>query len=448
MLPMNLSNSIHQDINYLVMGLGLTGYSAASYLLSNGYSCKVIDSRDIAPYKVQLLDRFPTVEIHNGSADSALIDWADAFVVSPGISIRQRFLMEALSQGKKIIGDIELFAEAVTKPVIAITGSNGKSTVTTLVGQMIEAGGKKAAVGGNLGLPALDLLESDADIYVLELSSYQLETTHSLRPVVATILNLSEDHLDRYDDFEDYSNAKRKIFGHAENAVINHDEVIEPFDGNCVGFSVNPEIDVEFGIVESDGSYLARNNQPLLAVNELMVSGRHNWSNCLAAMALASSVGISNEAMITALKSFSGIPHRSQFVRKLNDVVFINDSKATNVGAARASIEGRSEPVILIAGGQSKGADVSILNETLRSRVKHTFLMGEDADILEAEWLSAVSITRVKNMRQAVKGSYELSLPGDCILLAPACASFDMYEKFEARGDDFMRCVLELEDVC
>ena len=442
---MNATMKQHKDINYLVLGLGLTGYSVADYLLSRGYSCKVYDSRDIPPYYQKLKLRFAEVEFSSESLDAELIDWADALVVSPGLSIHSGRVQQAADLGKAVIGDVELFAQVVDKPVIAITGSNGKSTVTTLLGEMMRADQINVGVGGNIGVPALDLLEQEVDYYVLELSSYQLETTRSLKPLAASVLNLSEDHLDRYASYADYVHAKLHIYDGAKHCVSNLDDEATRHDSGDISFSLT-DPDADFSLVEDDGQWLARQGVRWINVEDISLKGRHNWANCLAAMALANAVGVSREAIVETIKTFDGIPHRSQWVAEIDGVEWINDSKATNVGAAKASIDGCDRPVILIAGGQSKGADMSVLNPLLEEKVKAVLLLGEDADRMEETWRDSVTIYRVETMQQAVQRAQELAEPGDCVLLAPACASFDMYEKFEARGDDFTARVRGLID--
>ena len=447
MLSMNNSQSKqHKDLNYLVVGLGVTGFSVAKYLLAHGYRCRVQDTRDIPPFIKPLQGIFPQVEVKKQALDGELLAWADVLVVSPGLSIRRADILQATELGKSVIGDIELFAQAADKPVIAITGSNGKSTVTRLVGDMITADGKAVGIGGNIGIAALDLLSTPVDYYVLELSSYQLETTQSLKPKIAVVLNLSEDHLDRYRSYADYIQAKVHIYDDADACVSNYDDEGTKHDTNDIQFSLNPEAGVEFGVIDNDGVCLGHRGDSWLRVDELKISGKHNWANCLAAMALAHTVGISRKAIVESLKNFEGIPHRSQWVAESNGVEWINDSKATNVGAARASIEGRDRPVILIAGGQSKNADVGALARVLKESVKLVLLMGEDADRMEQAWRGATRIERVDSMKCAVARAYANAKSGDCVLLAPACASFDMYEKFEARGDDFIQNVRRLID--
>ncbi len=440
MLRVNAQVQQHEDINYLVVGLGLTGYSVAGYLLSRGYRCRVQDSRDIPPYYQKLKARFSDVQITSEALDGELIEWADALIVSPGLSIHLPHIQQAAELGKRIIGDIELFAQAVDKPVIAITGSNGKSTVTTLLGEMLRADGKAVGVGGNIGIPALDLLDEGFEYYVLELSSYQLETTSSLSPVAATVLNLSEDHLDRYTDYAAYVQAKLHIYDGAKTCVSNCDDEATRHKSTDIQFGLS-NADVNFCLIEDDDICLAKSGECWLAVTELKISGQHNWANCLAAMALADAINISRPAIISALKNFGGVPHRSQWVADIDGVEWINDSKATNVGAAVASIEGRSRPVVLIAGGQSKNADMSVMRPALQQHVKQVLLMGEDAERIEQAWQDVVEIEQIDSMQQAVTRARQIAQSGDCVLLAPACASFDMYAKFEDRGDDFTQCV-------
>jgi len=447
MLNVNQQTTALADVNYLVVGLGLTGYSVAAYLLEHGYRCRVQDTRDIPPYLGQLKSRFDSVDFYAGPLATELTAWAEVIVVSPGLSIRQPELVTAVEAGKTLLGDVELFARLVTKPVIAITGSNGKSTVTTLVGAMIARDRQKVAVGGNIGTAALDLLAQDSDYYVLELSSYQLETTTSLRPRIAAVLNLSEDHLDRYADYAEYIQAKLRIYHNAGQCVSNLDDALTRHDADDVSFSLDPSSGADFRLIEDNGYWLGHGDEAWISVDQLKLSGRHNWSNCLAAMAIAFNLGISREAIVGAMQDFAGIAHRSQWVAEIDGVEWINDSKATNVGAASASIEGRERPVILIAGGQSKGADMSIMTDTIRDRVKLALLLGEDAGLLQQAWEGATRIERVQDMREAVQRAQQFAVAGDCVLLAPACASFDMYEKFEQRGDDFMQRVRELENV-
>ena len=273
MLSMDSQPKLHADLNYLVVGLGVTGFSVAKYLLAHGYRCRVQDTRDIPPYLNQLKSLYPQVEVNKALLDEALTGWADVLVVSPGLSIHQGEITQMAKLGKLVIGDIELFAQVADKPVIAITGSNGKSTVTRLVGDMIAADGKVAGVGGNIGTAALELLATPVDYYVLELSSYQLETTQSLKPEVATVLNLSEDHLDRYRSYADYIQAKVHIYDNADTCVSNYDDETTRHDANDIFFSLNPAAGVDFGLVDGEGIYLAYQGEPWIKVDELKISG-------------------------------------------------------------------------------------------------------------------------------------------------------------------------------
>jgi UDP-N-acetylmuramoylalanine--D-glutamate ligase len=437
---MKKTQSVHQQQRYLVVGLGLTGYSVACYLLSRGYSCSVQDDRQQPPFLAQLRQRHPHVELIHESVDSIGLGLFDCYVVSPGLSIRTEALKKVAAAGIRIIGDIELFAEAIDKPVLAITGSNGKSTVTDLLGKMILADHKVAAVGGNFGVPALELLEQDADLYVLELSSFQLETTRTLKPLAATVLNISEDHMDRYHDLADYQQCKQTIYHHASFHISNMDDDLTRYDENDIQFSVTGS-NAKYSLIDTPETMLAVGGEGWIKTSELRLRGRHNWANCLAAMALADVAGISKQAMLSALKSYSGLAHRSQWVAEINGVNWINDSKATNPGAAKAAIDGLQEPIILLAGGQGKGADMALLCETLKQHVKTVLLFGEDADSMQSVWKGYVKSERVDDLQQAVRRAHELAIAGDIVLLSPACASFDQFSGFADRGDQFCNLV-------
>ena len=443
MQAMNSHKFVHAEQDYLVVGLGLSGYSAARYLLSHGYRCRVQDDRAHPPYLEALRDEYPLVEILLEPLSEALLMTAECLVVSPGVSIRNPLLRDAATAGLRVIGDIELFAEAVTKPVIGITGSNGKSTVTTLVGDMLQADGMSVGVGGNLGVPALDLLQQEADFYVLELSSFQLETTSSLRLRAATILNLSEDHMDRYDDLEDYRLSKHRIYRNAEIVISNLDDPATHHDENDQGFSLQESAD--FSLVDGGIASLAVQGEPWIGVDELRVRGRHNWANCLVAMGLARAVGVSRQAIVSALRSFKGLAHRSQWVAEIDGVVWINDSKATNPGATEAAIRGLDARVILLAGGQGKDADMHSLCEVLRERVARVFLFGEDAAVMAHAFAGCCEIHRVETLQQAVVEASRVARPGQAVMLSPACASFDQFSGFAERGECFIQAVEALQ---
>lgn len=443
MQTMSKQQTLHRQQRYLVVGLGLTGYSVASYLLRQGYDCAVQDDRVEPPYLKALLQSHPDAEMLRGELADIPLHNFDCLVVSPGLSIRNTIIKNVSESGVRIIGDIELFAEAVEKPVIAITGSNGKSTVTDLLGKMFCADDKRVAVGGNIGVPALELLERKADFYVLELSSFQLETTFSLRPLAATVLNVSEDHMDRYDDLADYLQCKKSIYKNAIHCVSNLDDPVTRCGEHDVQFSVNSS-EAEYSVIDTPDSMLAVNGEGWIKTTELKLKGRHNWANCLAAMALARLAGVSRKGILKALKTYAGLPHRSQWVAEINGVNWINDSKATNPGASKAAIEGTDAPIILLAGGQSKGARMELLCDTLRQHVKTVLLFGQDASSMYASWQDCTQIEQVRDLQQAVERAHQIAVSGDIVLLSPACASFDQYRGFAHRGEHFCELVRAL----
>lgn len=437
---MSQPQHLHIDQQYLVIGLGLSGYSASSYLLRNGYRCVVQDDRQDPPYLQKLLDEFPQAEVYQQPLSEELLQRAECLVVSPGVSVRQPLIKQAAESKVRVIGDIELFAEAVDKPVIGITGSNGKTTVTTLLGEIFKADHRRVAVGGNIGIPALELLQQQADFYILELSSFQLETTSSLELLAATVLNVSEDHMDRYDDLEDYQHSKQRIYKHAQNVISNADDILTRYADNDIRFSLT-RTDVDFHLINEPQRMLAVRGEGWIATDELKIRGRHNWANCLVAMALAETAGVSRQSVITALKSFTGLPHRSQWVAEINGVNWINDSKATNPGATLAAISGMEESIVLIAGGQSKGANMESLCDIVKQKVRCMLLFGQDATEMESCLQDCTRIERVSGLAQAVEQASQIAMPGEIVLLSPACASFDQFQGFADRGEQFCKLV-------
>jgi UDP-N-acetylmuramoylalanine--D-glutamate ligase len=350
----------------------------------------------------------------------------------------------------KLSGDIDLFARYAKAPIVAITGSNAKSTVTTLVGEMAVAAGKKVAVGGNLGTPALDLLSDDVELYVMELSSFQLETTDQLNAEVATCLNLSEDHMDRYADLPAYHLAKHRIFRGARQVVVNRDDALSrPLVADqlpCWYFGLGKPDFKRFGLLEENGEkHLAFQFDTLLPVRELKIRGAHNQSNALAALALGHAVGLPMEAMLATLRQFAGLAHRCQWVGERQAVSYYDDSKATNVGAALAAIEGLGADIagklVLIAGGDGKGADFSALKAPVGRFCRAVVLLGRDAELLADALGDAAPLIRVKTLEEAVARAAELAEAGDAVLLSPACASLDMFKNFEERGRLFAQAV-------
>lgn len=419
----------------VIIGLGKTGLSCVTYFRQRGITPLVMDTRENPPGKESLP---ADCRLMTGPLDTDMLCAASLIVVSPGIALATPALQTAQAAGVEIVGDIELFAREAKAPVVAITGSNGKSTVTTLVGLMAEQAGLTVGVGGNIGTPALDLLLTPVDLYVLELSSFQLETTTSLEPAAAVILNLSEDHLDRYDGMAGYLAAKQRIFSNAKHIVINRDDAatLPPQQSHWQSFGLNHEA---YGRKQqADGLWLSVAGQAVLAVSELNIVGAHNQMNALAAMALADAVGIPQAAQLAVLRSFSGLAHRCQFVRDVNGVRWINDSKATNVGSTLAAVAGVSESVQgrlwLLAGGQGKGQDFSPLQPLLANEIHQMICFGQDAETLMA---LSDNTQQVANLDDAVAYVATQVQIGDWVLLAPACASLDQFRNFEQRGQRF-----------
>ena len=437
----------------LVVGLGKTGLSCARFLAAHGVEVAVTDSRSQPPALAALREALPDAAVFVGGFEEAAFSHADTIVLSPGVSRSEPLVQAAEARGASIIGDIELFARHADAPVVAITGSNGKSTVTTLLGEMARAAGRDVRVGGNLGIPALDLLvEGEApDLYVLELSSFQLETTYSLNAAAAAVLNVSEDHLDRYAGMDDYVGAKARIFQGDGMAVINVDDprvaalAAELPPARVVRFGLGTPSGDDFGVCRHDGApWLCRGAESLLAVDELGLRGWHNVANALAGLALGEAVGLERAAMLSVLHSFTGLPHRSQFVAERDGVAWFNDSKGTNVGATLAALRGLpGERIVLIAGGQGKGQDFSPLRPALAERGRAAVLIGQDAPLIETGLGGVVPVEHAPDMAAAVAAARRLAHGGDSVLLSPACASFDMFSGYEERGEVFMARVRE-----
>ncbi len=440
----------HQACQHVIVGLGTTGLSVARYLSRQGQGFAVVDSRRNPPGKDELNQAFPGTITHYGDFDTELLRQAEQLIVSPGVSVNTPEIARARASGQEILGDVELFARVVTRPVIAITGSNGKSTVTALVGEMARIAGIKAGVGGNIGTPALDLLEdTEADLFVLELSSFQLETTTSLRPLAAVVLNISPDHMDRYDDLDAYAQAKGSIYHHAQVCIVNRDDPIASTlvkAPGLVSFGLDaPSTEQDFGLIRDNGDeVLVRGRQSIMKASDIRMPGRHNISNVLAAMALADAAGISLDAAVEAARTFAGLAHRCEWVAESNGVTWFNDSKGTNVGATIAALNGLSQAVILIAGGQGKGADFSDLQSALRDKARSVILFGEDADQIELAINNVVPVVRVRSLEEAVSQAAHQARPNDVVLFSPACASFDMFRHYQQRGETFVRLVKEL----
>ncbi len=445
---------ITTDKKRIIVGLGITGLSVARYLAGRGLSFAVVDTRAEPPGVDQLKRFAPMADLYFGEPlDARLLCNAAELIVSPGIALATPALQEAAAAGVSIVGDIELFAREAQAPIVAITGSNAKSTVTTLVGEMARAAGKRVAVGGNLGTPALDLLDLKAELYVLELSSFQLETTERLNAEVATVLNISEDHMDRYSGLPAYHQAKHRIFRGARQVVFNRDDALSrPLMSDqtpCTSFGLSRPDLKAFGLRDEGGElYLAYEFESLMPVSELRTRGAHNQSNALAALALGRAVGLPMEAMLGTLREFAGLPHRCQWVGEHAGVNFYDDSKATNVGAALAAVEGFAADMqgkqVLIAGGDGKGADFAPMREPVSRHCRAVVLLGRDAPLLEKVFAGSVPVLRVDSLDAAVRAAAEAAQPGDLVLLSPACASLDMFRNFEERGRLFAEAVRRL----
>jgi len=436
----------------VVVGLGKTGASCVRYLAKRGVRLSATDSRRAPPGLAELGDAAATVNLRLGGFDLSLLDDASQLVMSPGVSLEEPIAAAARGRGIEILGDIELFARAVRAPVIGITGTNGKSTVTTLVARMAEAAGLRVLSGGNLGPPALDLLDqSPPDLYVLELSSFQLDTTWSLRLAGAAVLNVSADHLDRHASVAQYADSKARIFSNAATIVLNADDARVARMGDAyrdsrkvVTFSVQRS-DADFALLASGGqSWLTRRGEKLMDAARMKIRGVHNAANALAALALGEAAGLPVAAMCAALESFPGLPHRSAWVAEIAGVSYIDDSKGTNVGATIAAVAGLPGPLVLIAGGLAKGQDFTPLAASLRGKVRKAVLIGKDAPLVAAALKGVCAVDMADSMAAAVAAARDSAQAGDTVLLSPACASLDMFRDYADRGDAFAAAVRAL----
>jgi UDP-N-acetylmuramoylalanine--D-glutamate ligase len=437
----------------VIVGLGKTGLSCARYFHSRHRRVTVIDSRSAPPEMNALRELAPEIEIRLGGFDASVLEDALEVIASPGVSLREPILQAAITRNIPVIGDIELFARCAQAPVVGITGTNGKSTVTTLVALMAERAGKRVLAGGNLGRPALNLVcDPVPDLYVLELSSYQLETTHTLKLAAAAVLNVTPDHMDRYDTVDEYAQAKARIFMHADVAVVNADDPLtlampqtyDKYGRRVIDFSLRTNSSALYTTINRDGELtLLRHGVPLIGMSKLKVAGLHNAANALAALALCEALELDRSACIEALRDFPGLPHRSQWVAESKGVNFVDDSKGTNVGATLAAVAGMPGPLVVIAGGQGKGQDFAPLADAFRGKVRHVVLIGQDAAQIAKVLSGVCGIDYAADMRQAVRRAAQAARPGDTVLLSPACASLDMFRDYGHRGDEFAAAVRE-----
>lgn len=435
------------DSRALIVGLGKTGLSVARFLAGKGIRFAVVDSRSDPPGLIALREAFPDVGVFLGDFAPAAFAAATHLIVNPGVALDIPPIAAAAARGARVLGDVDLFACCANAPVVGITGSNGKSTVTALLGLMAERDQRRVRVGGNLGEPMLDLLDDEAELYVLELSSFQLERSSLLEPLAATVLNVTPDHMDRYADLEGYAAAKARIFNGNGVMVLTQDDPIvaamaQP-GRRVVWFGLNGAAD--FRLQERDGEvWLTRGEQFLMPAGEVRIRGQHNLSNALAALALGTAAGLSEQAMADALRVFPGLEHRMQWVAERHGVTYVNDSKATNVGACLAALSGLTGKAVLIAGGDGKGADFSVLRDAAAQKLRAAVLMGKDAALLQSALGHVVPVSRVNTMHEAVAAAAALAQDGDTVLLAPACASLDQYRDYQHRGQVFVEAVRSL----
>ncbi len=444
---------------YLVVGLGKTGLSIARYLKQRQLDFIAYDTRKKADGLADFKREFPDTSIYLEDFPPEIFNEVIAIITSPGAPLDASFFRQAFARGVVVYGDIECLAREIKSPVIAITGTNGKSTVTSLVGEMARTAGLKVAVAGNIGEPVLNLLDNkeDYDLWVLELSSFQLELTHSLKPVAATILNISPDHLDRHPSWDSYKAAKQRIYFQTKTIIYNREDknTLPVFIGmidhepDIISFGLDKPDNQDWGIETVSGiTFIMRGDQKILAVDAMGLKGLHNWQNALAACALAETAGISTQYLVKTLKSFTGLPHRCQWVRTLHGVEWINDSKGTNVGATCSAISGLGASMqgklVLIAGGEGKGADFTALQSVVAQYVRAAILIGKDADKLDKALSNSTEIFHADSMEEAVLSAEQQAKTGDIVLLSPACASFDMFKDFNHRGEMFTALVNQL----
>lgn len=435
----------------VVAGLGISGVAAVNFLHEQGYRVAVTDSRPTPPGH----DQIPSeVQTSFGQLDQELLLQAEEIVISPGLDPKLAEIQAAIAKGIPVVSEIQILRRATDKPIMAITGSNAKSTVTTLIGLMAKDAGIKVAVGGNLGRPALDLTKDDPELYILELSSFQLETTSNLAADVAVILNLSEDHLDRHGDMMGYHTAKHRIFQGVKKVVHNRDDSLTrplvPDVTPMQSFGLNAPDMNQYGILkEDDGTiWLARGRERLLKSTDMYMQGTHNIANALACLALGEAIGLALESMLNTLKTFKGLEHRCEFVKELNGVRYYNDSKGTNIGATLAAIEGlgaaiapQQGKVAIILGGQGKGQDFRALRNALSQYTKLAVLIGEDRTVIEKAIAGTTTIIHADSLKEAVELGHQHTQAHDVVLLSPACASFDMFKGYSERGHQFVECV-------
>jgi UDP-N-acetylmuramoylalanine--D-glutamate ligase len=438
---------VAKDSFKVIVGLGQTGYSVTSYLSSAGVDYRVIDDNPAPARLSDLLVLKPTIEVM--PMELGLLLQAEEIIVSPGVPLSLPEIQSAMQQGIPVTGDVAMFGGLAKAPIIAITGSNGKSTVTSMVGACAIDQISETRIAGNIGTPCLDVLDDQAELYVIEVSSFQLELATRLPVKVAVVLNLSPDHLDRYENVDDYYNVKLNLYEHCEVAVLNR-EIAYEFEIPAVqkitfGTDV-PPTDIDFGLRQTaTGPALYQGQNELVQASELKQKGKHNIQNALAALAIGYAADLKVSGMVSSLLEFEGLPHRCEQVGSINGAAYINDSKATNVGASISAIEsfGEGKNIILILGGEGKGGDFSPMSDSVSKHVKKLLVFGQDKELIERTLSSFAPVEICRDVQAILEAAIESARVGDIVLFSPACASFDMFENYMDRGDQFRRLVLE-----
>lgn len=446
-----MTESVSQ-FDSIVIGLGKTGVSVADYLLAQGQRIAVVDSRLQPPDIESFVHRYPNVPLYLGAFEQSILSRATRLILSPGVSMREPAIQKAMATGVQLSSDIEIFCQQAKAPIIAVTGSNGKSTVVTLLTSMIEQSGYRAILAGNIGIPVLDILRDDIpDFYVLELSSFQLETLSSLNAIVSLVLNISPDHMDRYESFAEYVATKQRIYAGDGKMVLNRDDSLvadmAKQNRTAIFYGLSEPDENDFGLrTINEEIFLCHGEKELMPASALKHHARYNISNALATLALGHAIGLPMQSMLTALQAFSGLPHRCQWLANIEGVNWFDDSKGTNVGATCAAIEGlgNDQQLILIAGGDGKQADFSPLTKAIKEHVRITILIGKDAGLIDQILAKESQRYFATSMEAAVSTAASLARSGEAVLLSPACASQDMFRDYKHRGEVFGKAVRAL----
>ncbi len=443
--------------NYLVVGAGVSGFSAVEYLLARNKQCRVMDSRGLPPNAAKIKNILSDSQVCFGQFNQQWLQEADVVVLSPGISPQTPEIQQAVRDGAELLGDIELFAREVNKPYIAITGSNGKSTVTTLVAAILESQGVSAKACANIGEPALNIVDDKSiDIYVLELSSFQLETCSSLRPDAAVVLNVTDDHLDRHASFDEYAHIKQSIYAHAKCKVVPREKGKNKFfmhsDDVC-SFGEDAPDNSNYGVVQDgDNRWLVHGDNKLINCADLPLLGTTGEQNTLAALALTDSFIRDKDKALEAIRAFKGLPHRCELVLDKNGVQWVDDSKGTNVGATVSAILGHSRPIILILGGVHKGGSLESLTHAVQSNVELVIVFGRDKQVFINALKGVAEIVEQSSLTASVACAKHRTKSGQTVLFSPACASFDMFANYIERGLAYQaavkQSVLRADDEC